>query len=178
METTVIEKKSRTDSLTQIDIDGLRWCLRARCTDGIRMALNHILIDGGLVVAIDGHRVHLYLLSNIELADGEYEIVTVNTKQIILRKLDETGYPDYMRVMPPIDFRVSVPCGKEDTPLLHTVYNKFANDARTYDADLLREAFMDFSRVSISSVGNSLAPLILYDNERRGALIMPLKNKP
>jgi hypothetical protein len=178
METIVIEKKSKNDNLTQKDIDGLKWCLKARSHDETRPIINHILVDGGLVVATDGHRLHLFLLTELDLASGEYEIITMNTKQIILRKLDESSFPDYMRVMPPVDFKTTIFCNDQDTPLLHTVYNKFANDARTYDANLLRDAFMEFSRVSISSVGNSLAPLILYDNVSRGALIMPLKNKP
>jgi len=67
----------------------------------------------------DGHRVHLYLLSELDLASGEYEIVTVNTKQIILRKLDET---------------------------------------------------------SLCSGDGMAAPLVLYDNDCRAAIVMPLKN--
>ena len=91
METTVIEKRNKYDSFTQKDMEGLKWCLKARSKDTTRPIINHILIDDGLVVATDGHRVHLFLLSELDLASGEYEIVTINTKQIILRKLDETS---------------------------------------------------------------------------------------
>jgi hypothetical protein len=68
----------------------------------------------------DGHRVDLFLLSELDLASGEYEIVTVNTKQIILRKLDETSL----------------------------------------------------------CLGDGLAaPLVFYDNDCRGAIVMPVRNK-
>ncbi len=175
METTIIEKKSKYDNLTQKDMDGLKWCFKARSKDTTRPIINHILIDEGLVVATDGHRVHLFLLTELDLASGEYEIVTVNTKQIILRKLDETSFPEYMRVMPPVNFETAIHCKDKHTPLYHAVYNQFANDIRTYDTDLLSDAFMDHSEVSICS-GDGLAPLVLYDNDCRAAIVMPLKN--
>jgi hypothetical protein len=176
METTIIEKKSKYDSFTQKDMEGLKWCLKARSKDTTRPIINHILIDDGLVVATDGHRVHLYLLSELDLASGEYEIITVNIKQIILRKLDETSFPDYMRVMPPVNFETSIHCKDKHTPLYHTVYNQFANDTRTYDTELLGDAFMGHAEVSICSGDGCAAPLVLYDNNCRAAIVMPLKN--
>ena len=68
METNVIEKRNKYDSFTQKDMDGLKWCLKARSKDTTRPIINHILIDDGLVVATDGHRVHLFLLSELDLA--------------------------------------------------------------------------------------------------------------
>jgi len=177
METNVIEKRNKYDSFTQKDIEGLKWCFKARSKDATRPIINHILIDDGLVVATDGHRVHLFLLSDLDLASGEYEIVTVNTKQIILRKLDEISFPNYMRIMPPVNFETSIRCTDKLTPLYHAIYNQFANDIRTYDTDLICDAFMDNSTVSICSDDGCASPLVLYDNNCRGAIVMPLRNK-
>ena len=36
METTVIEKKSKYDSFTQKDMEGLKWCFKARSSSDRR----------------------------------------------------------------------------------------------------------------------------------------------
>ena len=120
METIIIEKRYKNDSFTQEAMDGLKWCLKARSKDATRPIINHILVDDSLVIATDGSRVHLFLLTDITLPNGEYEIAAVNAKQIILRKLDET---------------------------------------------------------SLCSGDGLAAPLVLYDNDCRAAIVMPLRNK-
>ena len=177
METIIIEKRYKNDSFTQEAMDGLKWCLKARSKDATRPIINHILVDDSLVIATDGSRVHLFLLTDITLPNGEYEIAAVNAKQIILRKLDETSFPDYMRVMPPVNFGTSVRCKDKHTPLYHAIYNQFANDIRTYDTDLICDAFMANSTVSVCSGDGCAAPLVLYDNNCRGAIVMPVRNK-
>jgi len=90
----IIQKTGKGDK----DFDGIRWAISARSKDDRRENIKCIKADCGVVVATDGHRLHLYT-PNREIKDGCYEVVTDTAKTIVLEPSNET-YPDYERVFP------------------------------------------------------------------------------
>lgn len=170
METTktiIIEKRAKHDS----DFEKISWVLKARSTDAIRRNINSVKIDGGLMVCTDGHRLHLYMTDR-EIEDGLYEIVTATRKQIVLKELD-ADFPAYERVIPRPAFTHKTVCNGDHAPLFHAVYKNFADDNRSYNTDYLHDAYMDHAEISLQS-DPGLKPLVIFDNDSRAAVVMPL----
>jgi hypothetical protein len=168
METIIIEKKGKDDK----NFTDLKWVMNARCTDKARQNICGVFVDNGLIIATDGHRMHM-IYSEIEIDNGNYEVISANQKQIVLRKQDNP-YPDYWRVFPKWKPTKTVFCNGDDQTLFRTVYHDFADDV-SYPTDQLHDVYMDHSEVSICKDEKQFSPLCLYDNDRRAALIMPLK---
>lgn len=89
----------------QPDFFGLRWAIRAVYTEAkpIRYALDRLLIEDGLAIATDGHRMHIYPLQDAAgVAEGLYFIDRNTADQIILNKCDGTPPwpPDWRRAWP------------------------------------------------------------------------------
>jgi len=168
METIIIEKKGKNDR----SFEDLRWVLKARSTDKINQNIQGIYSDGGILVTTDGHRLHM-ISSDLEIDDGNYQVISANQKQIILKKQD-LQYPDYWRVFPTWKPTVTISCNGSDNGLFRAVFQNFAENV-SYPTDQLHDVYMDHAEVSMCRDDQQYSPLCLYDNDRRAALIMPLK---
>lgn len=176
MNTIIIEKMENAYTIEKgkydQEFDLLKWVMKARSLDKTREVISGVFVDDGVIVATDGHRLHM-IYSELDIESGNYTIVNSNAKQIILQKND-LQFPEYWRVFPKWQPTKQVYCNGDDNSLLRAVYHDFADDV-SYNTAFLHDVYMDNSHVSIFKEENPYTPLCLYDNSRRAALIMPLK---
>jgi hypothetical protein len=180
MQTIIIEKMNKSDYRNEKTINLITWTAKAASKDMTRKNIcNRIFIDDGLAVATDGSRMHLVYLGE-EFASGLYEIVSKTKNKVILVK-DETGvnFPDYMRIFTKFTEQRRVSCNGSRHTLLHTVYKHFTPDC-SYNYEYLADAYMDHADVSFCVPDKKhnwqiLRPLMMYDNDCRAAVVMPLK---
>jgi len=140
----IIQKTGKFDK----DFDGIKWVIDVRSTDVTRQNINGIKIDGGLVIATDGHRLHTYMTER-ELPDGTYTVVSATGKVIVLESNDYQ-FPDYKRVFPSVTHAgipdISTPADKseKDNRVVNTILKKsdmsfnirYLSDACPCDEDL------------------------------------------
>jgi hypothetical protein len=179
-QTIIIEKMGKHDNRNEKTINLLTWTSRAAGKDATRKSIcNRIFIDDGLAVATDGGRMHLAYLGE-EIENGLYEIVSKTKTKVIMVK-DESGNasPDYMRIFTKFTEQRRVSCNGSRHTLFHTVYKHFTPDC-SYNDEYLADAYMDHADVSFCVPDKkhdwqALRPLIMYDNNCRAAVVMPLK---
>lgn len=182
MNTIIIEKKFKNDNIMQGELDGFHYVLKARvkAKEQHREALKGVYIDDGLVICTDGHRLHMYL-TDLEIENGLYEVITQKVNQIILKKVEndmQYVFPDYNNVIPTPHWNTTISCNGSHHTLFHVVYKEYANEVRSFNTDYLHDAYMNDSEVSLSyDTDKTWSPLVIYDNKRRAALVMPMKTK-
>jgi len=172
MNTIIIENHGKNDS----EFESIKWALKARSTDKTRPAINCIKIDGGLLIATDGERLHLTMTER-ELSDGVYEVKSCTGKTIVLQSTEEFIYPAYERVFPRVKMEYAGVLNGKAWPLLHRVYKYIANDKISFNEQFLLDACMSNSKFYIGEHDGEIKPLILYNGNDRAALIMPIKNQ-
>jgi hypothetical protein len=174
MNTIIIEKKGKYDREGEKELKGFGFALKARDPKDSRETLRRVLIDDGLVVCTDGSRLHIFA-TNLEIESGCYKVITQKSSQIVLQK-DDCAYPDYKKVIPVPKWKSTISCHGSHHSLFHEVYKNYADDVASYNTDYLHDAYMDNSSVSLYKNERSLSPLVMYDNDSRAAIVMPLKN--
>jgi len=171
METIIINKTKENKQ----DFEDLRWCLLANNPKSINEKVRGILIKDGLVVATDGFRLHL-ILNNLNIKNGYYEVNSNKVNQIVLSKNNSPhhnflDYPTYLEWKPEIE----VPCREDNHLFFREIYHNFFNEEITWNSEYIRDAWMPGSNILISKDPSPFTPLYIYDNDKRGAVIMPLK---
>ena len=140
----IIQKTGKYDK----DFDGIKWAIDVRSKDDTRLNITGIKIDKGLVIATDGHRLHMYKIKR-ELPDGTYDVVSATTKLIVLESNDRP-FPDYKMVIPTVtrdgipDISALSDKSDKDNKVINTVLKnsdmnfniRYLSDACPCDEDL------------------------------------------
>jgi len=167
METIIINKTKENKQ----DFEDLRWCLLANNPKSINEKVRGILIKDGLVVATDGFRLHL-ILNNLNIKNGYYEVNSNKVNQIVISKNDSPHY-DFLSICPEWKPRNYIPCYVNNSLFFREIYHNFFYPEIVWDTNYVRDAWMDNSIISVSKESSPYTPLCIYDNDRRGAIIMP-----
>lgn len=177
MNTIIIEKKSKYDIVGEKELKGFLFALKARDAKNNRAILRGVFVDDGLVICTDGTRLHIFA-TGLDIENGIYEVVSSKASMIVLKKSDtDCTYPDYKKVIPAVKWDMTINCNGAHYSLFQAVYQNFANECVSYSTDYLHDAYMDNSDVSImKDKNNNWSPLVMYDNDSRAAVVMPLKN--
>lgn len=165
------------------DFDAMRWVNMARSKDTLRQNICRIFVDGGLVVATDGYRLHMCVPKMIDTHDGLW-IVAKADKSLIVLQRDESGlaYPDYIRlfngiVMPNKPFRVHGD-GEKDTDMINLTriaWDIFKCTGHCFNLKFINDAIV--SQEASWHYWMSCKTLILVtDDMDKAALIMPLRD--
>lgn len=169
MESIIIEKTGKNDSR----FEDLKWVLKARDLKNKDKGFQGVLVEDKLIVATDGHRMHT-VVSDLEIPNGDYLVVNANTKQIVLSKSD-ISHPDFLKIFPANEgYNIKIHCGCDDSLFFRAIYRNFSDDV-TWNTSYLHDAFMSNSEISISGGNSFPTPLCLYDNDRRAALVAPIR---
>lgn len=85
---------------TYSDYQKICWVARALSTDKLRGILNYLCVKDNIIMAVDGHRLHVAHLV-MDIANGIYEFMKIK-KEIILSPVDMDidGYPNIWKVVP------------------------------------------------------------------------------
>lgn len=168
METIIIEKKGKYDS----EFELLKWVMKARSADATRVNISGVFVDNGIIVATDGHRLHM-IYSELDIEDGNYTVITSTQKQVILKKND-LQFPEYWRVFPAWKPTQEVFCNGSNNPLIRAIYHDFSDDV-SWPIEQIQDLYIPNSTFAMCKEEKRFSPLCLYDNKSRAALIMPLK---
>ena len=157
------------------DFEDLRWCLLANNPKSTNQKVRGILIKDGLIVATDSFRLHM-ILNSLGIKEDYYTVVTNKTKQIVLSK-NNSPHHNFLNphIFPEWKPEIEVPCQENNYLLFREIYYNFFNEKITWNPDYIRDAWMPGSNILISKDPSPLTPLCIYDNDRRGAMIMPLQ---
>ena len=81
------------------DFKAFKFVLRAKSSDSIKSLFTCLFSDGENAVCTDANRLHTIKLER-ELLAGLYDVITSNTKEIVLNESTVDGqYPNYKQVM-------------------------------------------------------------------------------
>ena len=172
-----IEKKSKYDGDMEKELNGFKFALKAKGIKNSREILNKVLIDNGMVVCTDGSRLHLFL-THIDIESGLYEVISNKANQIILGKTDfeDNQFPAYEKVIPVPRWQSRISCNGQDWPLFTEIYKNFTHDCVSFQTDFIHDAYMGNSEISLyKDMERNWSPLVMYDNDRRAAIVMPVK---
>jgi hypothetical protein len=171
----IITKNGKNDK----DFDGIKWAIAARSKDATRYSITCINIDGGLIVATDGHRLHIYTPER-DIDAGMYEVLKETKDIIVLRSGDTDGfkYPDYERVFPQHTHNgindITSPTDKNQ--LLNLVANHVIKHAENdYDVTYLADAIPMGEDIHFEQSGENRPLIIRNQIFTKAAVVMPLR---
>jgi hypothetical protein len=179
----IVSKIGKSD----IDYDRIAWVIKVRSKDATRINIGMVLVDGGYIVATDGHRLHISRLDR-GIENGLYKVASVNGKTIVLEP-DTLSYqfPEYKRLIPsdeeiPVEIRN---VGRNNgTNGNKTWFMRAVYQMTCINHEYLCEAFMPEADCTVKYF-SGMKPLVIVEDEPgeeegkrnviRMALVMPLK---
>lgn len=165
------------------DFDGMRWVISARSKDPLRRNICCVLVEGGLVVATDGYRLHMFTPAMIDTHDGLWIVAKVDKSLIVLQR-DESGieYPDYARLFNGIGINTRATrlyCnGAKDADMIiltRVVWEIYRTTGHCFNIKFVQDAVMCLDDVWHYWMANK-SLIIVNDDTSKAIILMPLKD--
>lgn len=169
------------------EIEALIWVAKARSRDDLKPQIQLVVAEDDMIVATDGHRLHIYHGSVKGLEEGCYSVARQNENLIELYKYDGDTlpeYPDYKSVLPKYNLK------NQKVENFSTVLNRQLNqDGGWIDYSLLiRSMHKGFTvahpyfkaaakYMTAYFIGDVPTKGICFMSAKRFALVLPLRTR-
>jgi len=83
--------------LSKVDIQILKWVIKASSKDSVRQNLTGFCLRNGKLIASDGYRAHI-AYKTLPMSDGNYRVVSIGKNNLIYEEI-EKEFPDIESVV-------------------------------------------------------------------------------
>ena len=154
------------------DFYGFKWVLKAITREMSSFKLDVLKIEEDLIVATDGHRLHIYRTQGLFSA-GIYQVLIKTRTKIILEKVFDVNYPEWHQVLIPKGTIEEMTIGSIDSPG-YTEIVRAMNKESTLRFDYFSDLASEMTKVFIPAAPKEGITFENFDGSMK-ALIMPMR---
>ncbi len=154
------------------DFYGFKWVLKATTKENSSFKLNVIKIEQELIVATDGHRLHIYRPQGLFLS-GIYKILIKTRTKIVLEKVSRINYPEWKSLLIPKGTPVEVKTGRVDSAGYTEIVRAMKKES-TLKFEYFSDLADEMTKAFIPTVPREAVVFENFDGSMK-ALIMPIR---
>ena len=155
-----------------LDFHGFKWVLKAITRKMSSFKLDVIKIENDLIVATDGHRLHIYRTQGLFSA-GTYQVLVKTRTKIILEKVFDVNYPEWRQVLSVKGTPLKLKIGRIDsvgyTEIVRTMIQN-----ETLRFDYFSDLASEMTKAFIPAASGEGVTFENFDGSMK-ALIMPMR---
>ena len=153
------------------DFYGFKWVLKALAKESYFKYLV-LKIEKDLIVATDGHRLHIYRPQGLYLS-GSYKVLVKKNNQVILEKVSGINYPDWRSLLIPKGTPLEIQIGRIDSPG-YTEIVRLMNKESTLKFEYFSDLASEMTKAFIPAAPGEGITFENSDGSMK-ALIMPMR---
>ena len=154
------------------DFYGFKFVLKAVTKENASFKLNVIKIEQELIVATDGHRLHIYFPQGL-FSSGIYKILVKTRTQIILEKVLGIKYPEWHQALIPKGTIGEIKIGRVDS-VGYTEIVRSMSEESTLKFEYFSDLASEMTKALIPTAPGGGIVFENFDGSMK-ALIMPIR---